>query len=483
MKEEKLKVLFASFEAVPFIKTGGLGDVGGSLPSALRSAGVDVRLILPKLKTIPEQYKAKMKHLCDFEVQLSWRRQYCGIETLRHGGVTCYFIDNEYYFGRDSAYGYFDDGERIAFFAKAVTDCAMHLGSFKPDIIHCHDWHTALVPVYLRSREYASNPKYAGIKTVFTIHNLKFQGVYDLSITGDVLGFSEDEARSFGLSDGTCINYMRGALMCCDRITTVSPTYAGEIQTAYYGEGLDGVLRERSGVLTGILNGIDMKSYDPGSDKALKVKYDAESRIKRAQAKAVAQRELDLPERADVPLAVIISRLTEQKGLDLVLGVLDELLSEDIQLAVLGIGDKKYEDAFKSAAHRYPEKFSVCLGFDEALSRRMYSGADMALVPSKFEPCGLTQMIAMRYGALPVVRETGGLKDSVVPHTEDNGTGFVFTNYNAHELLFTLKEASRLFKEDPAAWDKLTENAMNADLSWNASAGKYAELFKNLAEE
>ena len=479
--ETKRKVLFASFEATPFLQTGGLGDVAGALPAALRGEGVDCRLIMPKFGTIPEEYRAKMKHVTDFYMPLAWRSQYVGIESLRKGNVTCYFIDNEYYFRRESAYGFFDDGERIAFFARAVVEAAGRLGSFVPEILHCNDWHTAMAPVFLKTL-YKDDPVRNRIRTLFTIHNLKFQGMYSDYLVGDILGLSRGEAGYCGLLMGDAVNFMRGALCMSDRISTVSPTYAGEICNSFFGEGLDDVLNSRRGVLSGILNGIDVKRYDPRTDKNLPAHYDRTDPAKKAEVKRCLQAELGLEQRPDVPLCVIVSRLTEQKGLDLLLGVFSELLELDIQFAVLGVGDHKYEDAFRWAQGAYPGKMAAVLRFDEGLSHRFYAGADIALVPSLFEPCGLSQMIAMHYGTLPLVRETGGLRDSVIPYNKftDEGTGFSFCNYNAHELLFTLKNAVALYKGDRPAWDRMVLRAMDADFSWTASAKQYAALYDDI---
>lgn len=478
--KRKPRVLFAAFEAEPFMKTGGLGDVAGSLPKALKSQGYEIRLIMPKFGAIPDKYKARMKHVCDFTLDLGWRHQYCGIETLKTQGVTCYFVDNEYYFNRDKAYGYLDDGERIAFFAKAIMDCIPHIPDFSPDIIHCNDWHTALTPVYLKSK-YCPEELH-GVKTIFTVHNLKFQGVYSKWCVGDLLGFSEDEAGYLGLLEGDSVNYMRGAICMSDRITTVSKTYANEICGQFFGEGLDYIFNNRRDVLSGILNGIDTKRYTPQADANLYKKFtDDYFESKRANKEAF-QTEMGLEVNADKPLMVIISRLTEQKGLDLVLWILGELMSQDVQLAVLGVGDKKYEDSLSSMAGFMPDKVSVSLTFSEPLSHKFYAAADMILVPSLFEPCGLTQMIAMRYGTLPVVRETGGLKDSVIPYNKytGEGNGFTFANYNAHELLFILKDAINLYYNEPDAWKKLVENAISTDFSWDSSAEQYSALYKEL---
>ncbi len=475
-----MKILYAAFEATPFMKTGGLGDVAGSLPRALLSAGVDARLIMPKFDTIPDEYKSRMTHVADFYMNLSWRHQYCGIETLTLDGVVCYFIDNEYYFKRPQPYGYYDDGERIAFFAKAVLDCIPHLPDFVPDIIHCNDWHTALTPVYLKNR--SRTGVYQNIKTVFTIHNLKFQGLFSRACTGDVLGLSDEEAEHAGLFCSEGLNYLKGGVCCSDALTTVSPSYADEICTAFYGEKLDDVFRGRRHLLHGILNGIDTSVYDPQSDPMIAAHYSVDDISGKAANKAALQKRLGLKKRARTPLLAVVSRLTEQKGFDLVLHIMRELMQESVQLVVLGVGDEKYERAFRQLAEEMPDKVSANICFDDALSHLIYAGADMVLVPSLFEPCGLSQMFAMRYGALPVVRETGGLRDSVEPYNkyEHTGTGFSFANYNAHELLFTLKDAMTLYHRRRAEWEAMVLRAMNKDFSWGASAKQYMDLYTEL---
>ena len=479
--EKGMKILFATFEAEPFAKTGGLGDVCGSLPKALNKAGCDARVILPKFSTIPEPFKNDMRHVADFYVDLVWRKQYCGFETLTYGGVTFYFIDNEYYFERCDLYGYEDDGERAAFFSKAVLACLPHMTGFFPDIIHCHDWQTALIPIYLREL-YRMKTGYGEIKTVFTIHNLKFQGIFPRHDLGDVLGLEHVAAASDQLTQYDTINYLRGGLNYSDRLTTVSPSYAREICTEYYGEKVQDILVRRCGVLSGILNGIDTEKFDPAAGADICEAYDSLSLEKKSKNKLSLQKELGLNADPDIPLAVIISRLTEQKGLDLVLGVLDEILREKLQLAVLGVGDRIYEAALKHFESKYQKQMAVRLVFDEGLSKRFYAGADMIMIPSKFEPCGLTQMIAMRYGTLPIVRETGGLRDSVVPYNKNTGegNGFGFVNFNAHELLFTVQAAVRLYEDDRKAWNSLAVHAMREDFTWDASAKKYIALYESL---
>lgn len=484
-EEKNLQVLYAIFEAEPFIKTGGLGDVGGSLPNAVCRLGVDMRVILPKVSSIDESYRKKMKKIAEFTVPLSWRNQYCGIEQLKHKGVTYYFVDNEYYFKRDYPYGYDDDGERIAFFSKAVLECLQHIPNFSPEVIHCNDWHTALAPVFLREH-YMELPEYRKIKTVMSVHNLKFQGVFSKHLLGDALGLDDRKNAVDQLSYGDAVNYLQGGLYYSDRITTVSPTYAEEICSSWYGENLDGIFRQRNSVLSGILNGIDTYRNSPGRDDNLIQKYNA-STVKRGKAanKAALQQELGLAVRDDVPLIAFISRLTEQKGLDLLTHILEELLCEDIQLVVLGVGDRKYEDTFRYFQSVMPDKISACITFDLSLSSKLYAAADMLLMPSQFEPCGLSQMIAMRYGTVPIVRETGGLKDTVIDFRQDDkyGNGFSFANYNAHELLFTVKDAVNVYQNDIISWMAVRKNAMKRDFSWKESAKKYIALYEELVEE
>lgn len=477
---KKINVLFASFEASPFIKTGGLGDVAGALPAALTCPSLEVRVVLPRLAQIPEEYQRKMRFLCSFYVPLGWRSQYCGLFELRRGGVTWYFLDNEFYFKRDAAYGFFDDGERMAFFSKAVCECCRYLPDFFPDVLHCNDWHTAMAPVFLRE-QYRYAPGYGGIKTVFTIHNLKFQGQYDPYILGDILGLHEiSAARDQLLRDnGKCVNYLAGAVNYSDRVTTVSPTYADEICTPYFGEGLQDLFLKRHDILSGILNGIDTHSYDPAGDKALAVNYtDPDGK---AANKAALQRELGLREDPDVPLLAAVSRLTEQKGFDLLDAVAEEML-ESGQVVILGTGDPVYEEHYRQLEASHPGRFSAQIRFSEPLSRRIYAGADLFLMPSRFEPCGLSQMISMRYGTLPIVRKTGGLADSVIPYNRftGEGNGFAFQNFNAHELLFTAQEACRVYREQPETWRKLQEQAMAANFSWRSSALQYRKLYRSL---
>lgn len=473
------QILFTAFEAAPFIKTGGLGDVAGSLPAYIKTSKYDIRVFLPKLNAIPEIYTKKMTFLKDFEVELGWRHQYCGLFTLQHGGITYYFLDNEYYFYREKIYGEFDDGERVAFFSKAVLESIKYIDDFRPEIIHSNDWHTALVPVFLKEL-YKDDPIYSGIRTVFTIHNLKFQGVYDPFMIGDVLGLHQTPAATGLLCDGR-LNYMKGACTYADIITTVSPSYASEIQTSYFGEGLDWLFRERKESLEGVLNGIDTKIYDPANDHAIPATFSADDISGKAACKASLQAQLHLPVDPDVPLFVIVSRLTEQKGLDLVRYMLPEFAHRNLQLAVLGVGTYEYEQAFQYHATAFPEHFAACLHFDESLSHQFFAGADVLMMPSRFEPCGLSQMMAMRYGTLPLVRETGGLRDSVVPYNRftGEGTGFSFANFNAHELLNTVDLVLEAYA-DQDAWQALRNAAMSQDFSWTRSAKTYRKIYQEL---
>lgn len=477
---KKMQIVFASAECAPFVKTGGLGDVAGSLPAALVRAGAEVIVMVPKYATIKDEYKAQMEHFSDFYVSLGWRNEYCGLEKLEHDGVTYMFIDNERYFARDYPYGFFDDGERFAFFSKAITESLQHLpAGFECDILHCNDWQTALAPVFLREF-YQGLPLYDRVKTVFSIHNVAFQGQFSDTVMEDILGVAHIPAAASQLRCDACsINYMLGALRYADAITTVSPTYANEIQTPEFGEGLDGVLRERSYALQGILNGIDVAGFDPATDKRIAANYTVEDRSGKAVCKAKLQEELGLEVRDDRPLMVMVTRLTRQKGMDLVMYALDRILAGGVQVAVLGTGDRDYEDGLRYFQDKYPGTMAARIEFDPALSQRMYAAADMFLMPSKFEPCGLSQIIAMRYGTLPIVRETGGLKDTVIPYNEftGEGTGFSFTNFNGDEMGDAVFRAARLFWDNRDAWNQLVTQAMSQDFSWTRSADKYLDLY------
>lgn len=477
---KKMQIVFASAECAPFVKTGGLGDVAGSLPAALVRAGAEVIVMVPKYATIKDEYKAQMEHFSDFYVSLGWRNEYCGLEKLEHDGVTYMFIDNERYFARDYPYGFFDDGERFAFFSKAITESLQHLpAGFECDILHCNDWQTALAPVFLREF-YQGLPLYDRVKTVFSIHNVAFQGQFSDTVMEDILGVAHIPAAASQLRCDACsINYMLGALRYADAITTVSPTYANEIQTPEFGEGLDGVLRERSYALQGILNGIDVAGFDPATDKRIAANYTVDDRSGKALCKAKLQEELGLEVRDDRPLMVMVTRLTRQKGMGLVMYALDRILAGGVQVAVLGTGDRDYEEGLRYFQDKYPGTMAARIEFDPALSQRMYAAADMFLMPSKFEPCGLSQIIAMRYGTLPIVRETGGLKDTVIPYNEftGEGTGFSFSNFNGDEMGDAVFRAARLFWDNRDAWNQLVTQAMSQDFSWTRSADKYLDLY------
>lgn len=485
----KLHIAFASAEAAPFVKTGGLGDVAGSLPHALKAAGADVVVFVPKYDTIAQEYKDRMEHLCDFYVPLGWRNEYCGLERLNHEGVDYLFVDNERYFSRGYPYGFFDDGERFAYFSKAIVEALQYLphtlDNFTCDVLHCNDWHTAMAPVFLREF-YQALPLYQNVKTVFSIHNIAFQGQYSAKVLNDILGLAHIPAAAFQLTCGPdAINYMQGALNYTDAITTVSPTYAEEIKTPDFGEHLDGILRRRAPILQGIVNGIDTNGFDPATDPRIAQNFTVEDRSGKAVCKARLQEELGLEVRDDRPLMVMVTRLTRQKGMDLVTYALDRILSGGVQVAVLGTGDTEYENALRYFEGKYPGTMAARIQFDPALSQRMYAGADLFLMPSLFEPCGLSQMIAMRYGTLPIVRETGGLEDTVIPYNcyTGEGTGFSFAHFNGDEMADAVFRAARLFWDDRAAFNGLVENAMRADFSWKRSADAYIALYHNLHPE
>ncbi|MFD5020142.1 glycogen synthase GlgA [Paenibacillus sp. NPDC058367] len=474
-----MKVLFAAAEAHPFIKTGGLADVIGALPKALKGAGVDVRVILPKYRGIPEKFTSKMEHLTEVYVPIGWRNQYCGIEHMVYDGIPVYFIDNEYYFGRDGIYGYMDDGERFAFYNRAVLECLPAI-DFQPDVLHCHDWHAAVIPMLLQGH-YRHNPFYSEMRSVFTIHNLLYQGVFPYEVLGELLGL--DSSYFGGVEYYGNVNFLKGGIVYSDRVTTVSPTYSEEIRTPYYGYGLDGLLNARADVLSGIVNGIDTKSYNPATDTSLATRYRS-NLAKKTENKLALQEELGLPVDANIPMVAMVTRLVDSKGLDLLTRVLDELLyKDDIQFVLLGTGDESYERWFKEAAWRYPAKLSSQILFNDALSRKIYAASDIFLMPSKFEPCGISQLLALRYGSIPVVRETGGLNDTVQAYNEESGegNGFTFSNYNAHDMMFTLRRSISLYKQ-PEHWKKITKNAFAGDYSWNVSAQQYIDIYNEITE-
>lgn len=473
-----MKVLYAASEALPFMASGGLGDVAGSLPQALRKRLIGCRIVMPLYDTIRQELKDTLRFITHISVPVAWRRQYCGIFEAKHNGVIYYLLDNQYYFKRDTIYGHYDDAERFAFFSRAILEIIPYI-DFKPDIIHCNDWQTALTPVYY-SAMYANSPGYENIKTVFTIHNIQYQGVYGREILEDVLGIPADKTSLLEY-DG-CINFMKGAIECANKVTTVSPSYADEILDPWYSHGLDGILSERRFKLSGILNGIDIDGYNPETDKAIRANYSAENAADKKLDKEDLQQIMGLPVRADVPVIGMVSRLVSHKGLDLVKGILDELLAtSELQLVVLGSGDYEYESFFRDIAARYPDKVGLRIGFIPDLARKIYAGADMFLMPSKSEPCGLSQMVALRYGTVPIVRETGGLRDSITDSGDGEGNGFTFKSYNAHDMLNAIRRALDVYYNGD--WTALTQRALECDFSWGRSANTYIKLYKALLKE
>lgn len=472
-----MNILFAASEAVPLAKTGGLADVAGALPKALNNRGADVRVILPKYEEIPSAMLAQFERIAEFNVSFGWRNQYCGLLRSSLDGVTYYLIDNEYYFKRNGLYGYNDDAERFVFFCFAVLEAGRHM-DFRPQLVHCHDWQTGLMPFLLKTR-YAYDPEWSGVKSVFTIHNLKYQGLFGIELMKELTGAGDELFAADGLEFHGAASCMKGGLQYADKLTTVSRTYAEEIQTAYYGERLDTLLRFRSRDLAGIVNGIDYELFDPMNDPALDAPYRNSLKQKRKN-KTALQAELGLAP-SDAPLIGIVSRLVEQKGFDLIAAILDELLQEEVQLAVLGAGEQRYERLFEDAARRYPGKAAVWLGYSDRLARRIYAGSDLFLMPSQFEPCGLSQLLALRYRSVPIVRETGGLKDTVQPYNEytGQGNGFSFANYNAHDLLYTVRRAIDFYR-DEVKWKIIVDNGTKDDYSWNHSAKAYMALYSQL---
>ena len=467
-----MNILFASSEARPYIASGGLADVSGALPKALCAAGADCRVILPLYSDIPQGLREEMTFLCNFEVRLSWRNLYCGLFTAKQGEVTYYFIDNEYYFRRSGIYGHYDDGERFAFFSMAVLESILHM-DFSPDVLHCNDWQTGLVPVFLEVF-YRREQKLSRIKTVFTIHNIQYQGDFDMFVAGDVAGLPEDKRSIVELS-GRC-NYMKGGIDRCDVVTTVSPTYTKEILDPWYAWGLDGFLRERSYKLTGILNGIDCESYDPETDPDIPAHFSADDLSGKAADKAALQKEVGLCVDPSAMLIGMVGRLVSHKGIDLVEYVGDRIMSLNAQMVVLGSGEPQYEEFFRRLGTRYPGRVSVITGFVPPLARRIYAGADVLLMPSRSEPCGLAQMIALRYGTVPIVRETGGLKDSVHDLGAPGGNGFTFKTYNADDMFNAVERAYFRFRS--GEWQQAVRSAMRYDFSWHRSAAAYLGLYK-----
>ncbi len=471
-----MKVLYAASEALPFAASGGLADVAGSLPQALRKRLIGCRVVMPLYDTIKQELRDTMKFITNISVPVAWRRQYCGIFEAKYGGVTYYLLDNEYYFKRGSLYGHYDDAERFAFFSRAILEIIPHI-DFKPDIIHCNDWQTALTPLYY-STIYATQPGYENIKTVFTIHNIQYQGVYGKELIDNVVGLDYSQKNLIEYDD--TVNFSKAAIECANAVSTVSPSYAKEILDPWYSHGLDTILKERSFKLRGILNGIDVENYNPETDKDIFKNYSAEKMTGKATNKRELQKFFGLPEKKDTPVMGMVTRLVSHKGLDLCKAVLDELLATtDIQLVILGSGDTEYEDFFRGLAARFPEQVGLCLGFIPDLARKIYAGSDLFLMPSKSEPCGLSQMVALRYGSIPIVRETGGLRDSVKDSGDNEGNGFTFANYNAHEMLHAIRRACEGYS-DKKGWKILVKRAMESDNSWGKSANEYIKMYKEI---
>ena len=473
------KILFVTSEVYPFMKTGGLGDVAYALPKELNKQGFETRVICPLYKDIPKQYKEKMVKVCDFTVPVGWRNQYCGLFRTELDGTVFYFLDNEFYFLRGGAYGYYDDGERFAFFNRGVLEAILNIDDFSPDILHLNDWHTGMIPVLMH--HFYSDTK-AFCKTVFTIHNLKFQGIYPRQTLTELLGlndgyFTEDKVKFYD-----CISFMKAAIVFSDFVTTVSPTYAQEIQNDFFGEGLNGVLNKYNTKLKGVLNGLDYEINNPSEDKKIFANYTFKNPENKKINKKELQKQLGLVEDEDMPIIGIVSRMTSQKGFDLIIAMIEEIMAENVQFVLLGTGDSKYEEIFRYYNSRYPERFSANLCFSDELAARIYAGSDIFLMPSLFEPCGLGQLIALRYGAIPLVRETGGLKDTISPYDEykNSGNGFSFTNFNAHDMMNVIKYAVSVYRNDKKAWAELVKRAMCSDFSWENSAKEYINIYNEL---
>ncbi|WP_040214843.1 glycogen synthase GlgA [Clostridium polynesiense] len=476
-----MKVLFAASEADPFIKTGGLGDVAYALPKYLNELDVDARVVIPKYKTISEEYLKDLEFVKSLNIWVGWRNQYCGIFKCQVGKVTYYLVDNEYYFARDGLYGYYDDGERFAFFDRAVMEMLKEI-NWKPDVIHCNDWQTGMIPV-LHKLQYKSDPFYSDMKSAYSIHNLAFQGIYDSNILGELFGWDEEQFRNGGLEFHGGVSFMKGGINYSDKVVTVSPTYAEEIKTPFYGERMDGLLRSQEHKLMGILNGIDYDAYNPETDKLIFKNYSISSMKDKKINKSRLQKELKLPVKAKVPMLGLVSRLTPQKGIDILISILGRILQEDVQFVVLGTGDQDYEEHFKNLQRKYPDKVSANIKFDNQAAHKIYAASDIFLMPSLFEPCGLGQLIALRYGAVPVVRETGGLKDTIIPYNQytKEGNGFSFENYSAHELETVINMALNHYK-DKKTWEGIMRSAMSSDNSWERSAEIYKKLYKELIQ-
>ncbi len=475
-----MKLLFAAAECAPFFKTGGLGDVAGALPKELAKKGIETVVVLPYFAKIPQQYKDQCEDVMNFNVYVGWRQQYCGVKRLELNGVTYYFIDNLYYFNRESLYGYFDDGERFAFFQMAIIEL-MEKIDFIPDVVHVNDYHTGMIPFLLKEK-YHWIEAYRNIRTVLTIHNIEFQGQYGKEVLYNLFGMGTERYDDGTIRMGDAVNFMKAGILYSDRVNTVSPSYAEEIKTPEFGSGLDSILRMESGKLTGIVNGIDYEINNPENDPVLVGHYSVEDLSGKAANKEELQRLMGLRPRADVPVIAVVSRLTYQKGFHLVLDELENILQFDVQFVLLGTGDPVFENRFQSIAERYPEKCSVSISFDVKLAQKMYGGADIFLMPSAFEPCGLSQMISMRYGTLPVVHEIGGLRDTVEPFNpiEGTGTGFGFRDFDSYTLMQCLKQAIELYHSSPEAWDNLRRSAMSKDFSWETCCEGYLALYESL---
>ena len=471
------KVLFVASEALPFVSSGGLADVIGSLPKELVKNGCDTRVVLPLYSSIKDEYRSRMTYLGNINVPLSWRNQYCGIFTLVHDGVTFYFIDNEYYFKRQMLYGNFDDGERYAFFCKAVLEI-MPIINFFPDILHAHDWQSALSVIYLKLH-YSGDPRYNFIKAMFTIHNIEYQGIYGVGIMGDVFELSPWERKIVDWNGD--INLMKGAIECCDILSTVSPRYAEEIRRPEFAHSLDPIIRDKAYKTRGVLNGIDTEYYNPSKDTSIYKTYSYKSLAGKAQDKAALQKSLALPEKPDTPIIAMITRLTAHKGLDLVVRVIDEILGDDVQFILLGTGDRDYEDFFRSLEYRHHDKVRSIIKYDKDLSKQIYAGADLFLMPSKSEPCGLAQMIASVYGTVPIVREVGGLYDSIKSYNEftGEGNGFSFSSFNAHDMMYTVRRAVGFYR-DREFWNGFVKKIMKIDFSWKVSSLEYIKIYEQL---
>lgn len=477
-----MKVLFVATEATPLVKTGGLADVIGSLPQALRKLGIDARVVLPKYGSIPAHHRKKMFWLKSITVPVGWRQQFCGIESLDVDGVPFYFIDSRYYFDRPGLYGFYDEAERFSFYCRAVLESLPYF-EYTPDILHCHDWHTGMVSVLLKTL-FRTHPFYHSLRTLFTIHNLAYQGIFPKEILGDLLGLGWETFTIDGVEFYDQVSFMKGGLNYSDLISTVSSAYAEEIQHSHCGENLHDLLWKKRLSLTGIVNGIDTELYNPATDTAIFASYDSNRLQNKQKNKECLQQALGLPANPEMPVIAIVSRLVRAKGMDLVVSVLDEIIASNAQMIVLGTGDAWYEQFFRDAAYRYPQQVAAHIGFDNSLAHKVYAGSDMVLMPSLYEPCGITQQIAMRYGTLPVVRETGGLRDTVQPFNvyTGKGNGFSFSHYAAHDMLYTIRWAISLF-HSKEIWRKLIANAMATDCSWARSAQSYQVLYEKLVSK